>query len=58
MKCKWCDNRIWVEPVMSTPEVNIFAKKQSIETGISLSADDAEKFANAILREVRVIREM
>ena len=52
MKCKCCENRIWVEPTFNSGTVQIMAKKGTVETGIELSLDDARKFAQDILDAV------
>lgn len=56
MKCRCCNNRIFVDPV-SNEFVNICTMKNGVETGVELSIEDAEKLVASIMSEIRRIRE-
>jgi len=46
-----CNNRIWVEDGDST-HVQVFARKGSSDTGVTLTREDAIDFAFEILRKL------
>lgn len=57
MKCKCCDNKIWIEEINSDT-VEIFTRKGDTYTGVVLTREDAIELATDILKKMMTIDEL